>query len=325
MTMIIATASRRFALMVSDRMVTITQPGRPIRTHDPSANKSVIFVGADAVLVFGYTGLAYLDRIPTDQWIAQVLWGAPIVENDAGIIPMTGGRRPGVARIHQVLLALRQQLRATPGGAHVEIAGVGYRYRRKRFTPVLIAFDGAQGSLKSPLMSLRPSKDHSDQEGIIGMLPTQAMIDEARLEAPTVTSLDELQHAAHIASIHTATIRKGAAKMATVGPHVMRIMIPTSHHWSRGRGPWQRRIVCQFDPLVARPGAIDEGTSALGAPFAFSPWVVTDFGFQPAAFIGGMGVVRDFRGWKVELSQVPPDATSGPTVFSAQPRPPMPR
>lgn len=322
--MVIATASRYFAVMVSDRMVTVSQRGHPIRTHDPSANKSVIFISADAVLAFGYTGLAYLDRIPTDQWIAQELWGAPIIENDSGTIPMVGGRRPGFARINQVLFSLRSKLRATRGGAQVEIAAVGYRYRRKRFLPILIAFDGADGVSKSAMMTMRPAADHIGREGIIGTIPTQAMIDEARSEAPTVKGLDELQFAAHIAAIHASTIRKAAAKMVTVGPHVMKVLIPTIHHWSRGRGPWQREIVCQFDPLVAEDGAMDEGTSALGAPSAFGPWVVTDFGFQPAAFMGGMGVVRNFRGWKVELSQMRPDAQLGPGVFTAQPRPPMP-
>src|SRR5439155_1573879 len=160
-----------------------------------------------------------------------------------------GGRRPGYARINQVLLSLRRKLAATRGGAQVEIAAVGYRYRRKRFLPVLVAFDGANTALRAPTMAMRPPLDNVGREGMIGM-------------------------------------------------------IPTSHHSSGGRGPWQRKIVCQFDPADAEGGGLAEGASVLGAPSAFSPWVVTDFGYQPAALLGAMGVTRDFRGWSVELSQV---------------------
>ena len=324
-TLVIATASRYFAVMVSDRMVTVSQDRRPIRIFDPSSNKSIVFISSDCVLLFGYTGFAYLDQIPTDQWIAQELWGAPIVADDSGSVPMVGGRRPGRKQINQILYGLRNRLRATPGGDQVEIMAVGYRYCRNRFTPVLIAFDGAVGTLKSPMMTMRPATDKAGREAMIGTIPARAAIDEARSEAPTLQRSNELQLAAHVASIHTSTIRKTAAKTVTVGPHVMKIMVPTSHHPSWGRGPWQRRIVCQFDPLDPQAGTIDDATSALGAPSAFSPWVVTDVGFQPAAFMGSMGIVRNFRGWSVELSQTRPNATLGPSVFTAQRRPAMPR
>lgn len=325
MTLVIATASRYFAVMVSDRMITVSRRGHPTRIFDPSSNKSVIFISSDCVLVFGYTGVAYLDRIPTDQWLAQELWGAPIVADDSGGIPMVGGQRPGRKRINQILFGLRNRLRATPGGDQVEIMAVGYRYYRNRFTPLLIAFDGAEGTLKAPMMTMRPSTDKAGREAMIGTIPTRATIDEARSEAPILQRLNELQLAAHVASIHTSVVRRTAAKTVTVGPHVMKIMIPTSHHRSWGRGPWQRKIVCQFDPLVSETGARDDAASALGAPSAFSPWVVTDVGFQPAAFMGNMGIVRNFRGWSVELSQTRPNAALGANVFSAQKRPAMPR
>jgi hypothetical protein len=305
-------------------MVTISQRGYPVRIHDPSSNKCVIFICTDAVLVFGYTGLAYLDRTPTDQWIAQELWGAPIGEDDSGTIPMIGGRRPGFARVNQVLLSLRRKLKETRGGAQVEIAAVGYRFRRGRFQPVLIAFTGRDAEVRSSWMTMRPPIDSVGREGIIGFQPTDATIAEARSEAPTVVKLNELQLAEHIASIHASTIRKAAGTTATVGAHVMKVLIPTSHHRFRGRGPWQRRIVCQFDPHSAGNSAMEAGATAWGAPSAFAPWVVTDFGFQPASLMGGMGIMRDFKGWKVELSQVRPDANLGPRVFTAQPRPPLP-
>ena len=265
-----------------------------------------------------------MDGMPTDQWIAQELWGAPILPDRSGAIPMLGGRRPGFTKINQILFSLREKLKRNSGGAQVEIAAVGYRYRRKRFSPVLIAFDGRAGNYRSPMMRMRPAIDKIGSEGIIGTIPPQSLIDEARSEAPPMGRLDELMLADYIAAIHTSTIRKVAAHNAAVGPHVMKVLIPTVHHWLRGRGPWQRKIVCQFDPLVTDDNDVPDGTTALGLPSAFSPWVVTDFGFQPASFMGSMGVVRNFQGWKVELSQVRP-GVGGAAVFAPQQRPPMPR
>jgi hypothetical protein len=70
MTLILAQASRRFALEVSKRLVS-----RGGKAFDAAANKNVIFIAKDAVVAFGYTGRAYSEGVPTDQWIAEVLIG----------------------------------------------------------------------------------------------------------------------------------------------------------------------------------------------------------------------------------------------------------
>lgn len=315
MTIAIATASRRFCVMVSDRIITLSQQGKPIGTHDRQSNKSIVFIGADVVAVFAYTGVAYVDNITTDQWIAQEIWGEPIAENDQGFIPMVGGKRPGASDLNQILLSLRKNLRLIPGGAATEIAVVGYRYRRERFRPFLIAFDGASQpdeNFRSPLMRIRRPTDNFGSEGIIGYTPTQAIINEARLEVQIPQQLDELQQAAYVAEVHAVTIRKVAKQTATVGSDVMKVMIPTSHHTTKGRGPWQRKIICQFDSVI------DENHNG------YCPWVVTDFGFQPASVTGALGVVRDFRGWKVELSQARLGGSQAPQRLMAQSRPGKP-
>ena len=70
MTLIIARASPTGALMVSDRRVTTSGI-----LFDPDANKTILFADRNAVVAIGYTGMAYIGSLPTDQWLASALTG----------------------------------------------------------------------------------------------------------------------------------------------------------------------------------------------------------------------------------------------------------
>ncbi len=50
------------------------------KSWDIAANKTIIVIGRDCWLVLGYTGLAYLDGKPTDQFIAEAISGVPDLE-----------------------------------------------------------------------------------------------------------------------------------------------------------------------------------------------------------------------------------------------------
>jgi hypothetical protein len=67
---------------------------------DPRFNKQVLFLARDGLVVIAFTGLAYLEDVPTDQWIASV------VAREAPHAPQGG---PG-------------------GGTRVAHPGVGYRH-----------------------------------------------------------------------------------------------------------------------------------------------------------------------------------------------------
>lgn len=317
MTMVIAAAWRHFALMVSDRLVTLNRPGSP--EHDPLANKTVIFISADAVLIFGYTGSAYLAGTPTDQWIAQVLWGAPILPNNDGIMPMIGSRRRGARGLNQVVRALRQQLRTTRHGSSVTIAATGFRQRRGRFIPVLISFSGKDGSFPLATLAMRPPRTNELNQLVIGMRPSKGTVEAVHAKGGSPGPMSSEEGAWYAAETCAEVVRRTAKENPSVGPHVMKVIIPTSRRPGYGTAPWQRRVICQFSP---RPDLDGKQPTTI----AYGPWVVTDYGLQPASVMAGMGVTRNFRGWKVELSQKPSGREgSSFGVFAAQTRKPMPR
>ncbi|TIP70570.1 MAG: hypothetical protein E5X53_26265 [Mesorhizobium sp.] len=68
MTLIVTCATHFFSVCVSDRLTTVDE-----RTHDTLANKIVVARLDGALLTLGYTGLAYIDDLPTDEWLVRAV------------------------------------------------------------------------------------------------------------------------------------------------------------------------------------------------------------------------------------------------------------
>jgi hypothetical protein len=103
MTLVLSLATPAYLLHVSDRLVSRT--GVP---HDRLAHKTVVLRGTDGLLVFGCTGLAFVDGVPTDTWIADVLSGRSCLGQD-------GALRLGTFPVRDVgwsLLTLCRRVRA---------------------------------------------------------------------------------------------------------------------------------------------------------------------------------------------------------------------
>ncbi|MGX1806103.1 hypothetical protein ACWIGI_10355 [Nocardia sp. NPDC055321] len=74
MTLLLTAVARNHAFHASDQLVTYGRGGVVVE-HDRRANKTIVIVGSDCWLVLGYTGVAYLDGRPTDQFIAEAVSG----------------------------------------------------------------------------------------------------------------------------------------------------------------------------------------------------------------------------------------------------------
>jgi hypothetical protein len=73
-TLILGGVWNGYPLHASDRQVSKRKkPSSPYEAHDLHSNKTIIVVAQDCWLVIGYTGLAYLDDKPTDQFIAEAV------------------------------------------------------------------------------------------------------------------------------------------------------------------------------------------------------------------------------------------------------------
>lgn len=76
MTLIVYVLTEEYMILASDRRVTTMQAGRPVKFED-SAMKSFLLNGQ---LMMGFTGIAELDGMPMEQWVAERLSG--VAPND---------------------------------------------------------------------------------------------------------------------------------------------------------------------------------------------------------------------------------------------------
>ncbi|MFF5037408.1 hypothetical protein [Nocardia salmonicida] len=95
MTLLVTAVTRNHAFHASDQLVTYGHAGLIVE-HDRRANKTIVIVGSDCWLVLGYTGVAYIDARPTDQFIAEAVSG--VADLSKGGILMRGHGQP--LRIH---------------------------------------------------------------------------------------------------------------------------------------------------------------------------------------------------------------------------------
>lgn len=77
MTLILGAVWRGRAIHASDRFVSVKHPKFPTGEFDPHSNKTLVLCGSDCRVVIGYSGLAFLDGKPTDQFIAEAVTGIP--------------------------------------------------------------------------------------------------------------------------------------------------------------------------------------------------------------------------------------------------------
>ena len=147
MTLIVTAATHNGVLMASDRMVSVG-----LTPFDAAANKALLLVAPTMVAAIGYTGIAYIDGVPTDQWLAEVLVGKPRGWLQGGFkidgrftFPQTPGRL--VWLIHKELHQLASTRRDKwLGDNWIQIVVAGIDIQRWRFRPFLSLVGVHKGS-----------------------------------------------------------------------------------------------------------------------------------------------------------------------------------
>jgi hypothetical protein len=148
MTLHLTRASGQYILQVSDRLVSGG-------FQDPVANKNLIYWARDAIVLIGYTGLAYNispynPNKPTDEWIAEVLWGKPIpkINNDTKPFALSFEQIDRWLDIGQSIKLLRDELQNSFNRLPIshrklpfEVVAVGYQLQKKHsniYRPIIV-------------------------------------------------------------------------------------------------------------------------------------------------------------------------------------------
>lgn len=79
MTLIVSVRSYCGTLQMSDRL--LSRGGEP---WDPESNKTIVLSLSNAIVSISYSGPAYIEGFPTDQWIVQRLTGVLVETSPYG-------------------------------------------------------------------------------------------------------------------------------------------------------------------------------------------------------------------------------------------------
>ena len=290
MTLVLTRASKDYVLQVTDRLVTQTG-GVPF---DAIANKNVLFCSRNGVIVLGYTGLAYLGGVPTDQWIVETLTGHTFDRNRKPPAFTAGAIR--TRDIGGSLTLLKKKLENAPvepkrssgwRALSFDVCFSGWQWSRKRCRPVVGWLSKAKNAVTIE-SSYAPRYWHLDRNRqgrgfkfkVVAAPASNLPHAQLKVMAERLTDCgpDEAER------IMVEMIREVSRSVPEVGPHCMSILLgPPS------AGSARIRYVPLGGPALATVSWSQGPTFTL--PVAFTPWIVGPGGiFAPSISAGSRTV-----------------------------------
>jgi hypothetical protein len=274
MTLIHTVATARWLLQVSDRLVTVTRPAR-VERFDAQSNKTVVFHATDGIATLSYSGLAFLERAPTDAWIASKLNGVEHPFDPTGVAfsfrmgirrtvwPKLGLALQSLAAELTKLTARKSRLKGIP----VCIAVAGWHwYRRKQPRPFVAEISRTTGGEYKIDWSPRRHRYHIAHL----VLPDTPFADDELAEIDNCLARVDLTAASVVL---VKSIQRVAARSETVGPDCMAVSL--SHPYVQS-------------PLLRTEFVLHAGEEPAPLCRAYSPWVIGPREcFPPALMVGG--------------------------------------
>jgi hypothetical protein len=254
---------------VTDRLLTLPATGEP---YDRDANKNIIFHGRDGVAAIAYSGIAWIDGMPTDQWIVETItqeeWGRG--EHRGSI---SGGRPKRWPKLgHAMRLvgqAFDEQCRRFPktvGAGPFEILAVGYQATHNHatwFRPITLSYQ-KEPATPSGVLSSGP-RWFRHTAAIIGVCPAAnlGLLDVAALSAKTRVC----EGTEGMARAYVEAVQQAATRSATIGRDCISIEIDC---------PAKRKpeVRVRFSPRPDRPKPDPQRTPSVSTALSFSPWII---------------------------------------------------
>lgn len=303
MTLILSVATPAYALHVSDRLV--SAGGKPF---DPLANKTVVFRARDGLVAIGYTGMAFIDGLPTDSWIANGI--------SQGAASQAGGSMSfgqfQVRDLGSSLLNLCQNLRGKRfqnfGG---EIVAVGWQWqqkrRRSRARDVLWVLHSGSGRLSWDQLVPRPIEE---QRQVFRMTSTGDWPLGSQAWRELLAQVGQAgRNWELVEDLLVAAIRRASnARPGTIGAHCMTVLL---------RPAGYPNALVRFSPTSPHLGAAFDQQVEV----AYSPWLIApDAILSPSASVGGMSTEQGLLTFSMEFPP-PPQEQILKGAFQSQERP----
>jgi len=328
MTLILTRASKNYVLQVTDRLVT-----RGRKPFDTLANKNVLYCARNAIVAMGYTGPAYLDGMPTDQWIVEKLTAKKTVYHD-GKPAAFGFYKP--ERFLDIGLSMRM-LRtefedATSAAVRQDrtsgwraqdfdlcVAGWQWYRRNKPFRPLLLALTKPGGSTSFQVVE-EPRHWHFASDLTADMPEKRCLF---RVGAAPVGNIGnsalrklvlqlEDKRFDEAEALLVDCMRDVAARVPEVGRDCLSILLLP---------PPAARARVRYIPATRTEAILISKAKTIRLPAAFSPWLVGPSGIVAPSVMGGTLHTRlGFYDVAMEAPELPASGVGG--YMSGLRRPP---
>lgn len=291
MTLILSAVSRSIVLHASDRLITNSKNEA---VYDPLANKCILFAARDGIVCLGYTGLAYIDRKPTDEWLAQKLIPHDLESKRSpnGTLPVWCSyetvkwldvgwviRTLVEALNRRITTAYLSREQRTWKEHPFAILATGHIWNRRnqnrlqRARPFAVTISKAQGK---PFCTVEPNWFRSADSvagGVFAVPRTKLVNQEIESFCRDSMSLDVLQCEPRIVE----SVRNVASQSKVVGGTVLSVVIYSPQH---------RIVVIKLHPI--KPHEIAP-SDLVGCSQAYmnTPWIIGPSGFAASGTMFG--------------------------------------
>ena len=314
-------------MQVTDRLV--TRVDRDPKPFDVLANKNIVFIARDAAVSFAYTGSAYIDHLPTDDWIAQQLSGVDVSEKFA---VRTGQLAQFLDIGHSMDLLARELARSEVARQEgsFELIAIGWQWKNTRHklegryqpAPMAWGISKATGQQFEAVERIQrhwhrkhhifswasPRSNFSHDENVLLFKEFETRVSTLENKS-TEAVVNQLEQAS------VNSIRSVSAANSYVGPNCMSVFLAPPHQ--------QAFIRVKFMPDTSHSArVIGQGFVSPAFPAIYSPWLIGGgLMHRPSVLIGD--------GWSFQMGAFTvvvsgPSSASHISGMSSQPRPPRP-
>jgi hypothetical protein len=313
MTTILTFSCNAFILQVSDRLIS-AESGGIRKKFDELSNKAIVYRARNAIVSIGYGGPAYLQGMPTDEWIAERLFGEPLPRaRDDRPCMRTGRSRSFWPDFGWAIRQLRMELESVPPDTvGLTIICAGWQCVRSRARPIIVELKRHPNSSSVQINEAPRWLPRSDfvLHEIGGYLDPQGS-NSVMQRLKSADSPDAIE------DIFVETIRQIATTNPTsVGQDLLSTFIPPLKY-----GP----PVIRFLPQQQHQIGIQTGAGMTVIPTYYSPWLIGPGMIVPASVNAGSGdSTVGLGGLNVVICGGPPTESPIISFMSGQKRPPHP-
>ncbi|WP_157649970.1 hypothetical protein [Burkholderia ubonensis] len=247
MTLIISIATPDFVLQAGDRLITRVWTNGQVTEFDATSNKNVLYEASDGILSVSFSGNAYIDGLPTDEWIATILNQDTLpVGPDEINPPAISHRNAPYARplsVNSVIGRLRSSMNdikaETIKAMSLFIAVSGWMYRYGTSTPVLIELERTSSNSGTKVSGCKRvywrTRKHRLAMSLIGSGNTpqrQSILQNAIKDIHQVipSSLENWnKYVTSLFELPARLIQDAATVDPTVGPNVHLVVMPRAN------------------------------------------------------------------------------------------------